>query len=66
MTVLIMRPIIITHEGAEKVRAAVDMTPLPKRVARSQQVIMACRVSTSGPSSVTRTNQWDRDHHSLR
>ena len=35
-TVLIMRPIIITHEGAEKVRADADMTALPKRVARSR------------------------------
>jgi hypothetical protein len=44
--VLIMRPIIITHEGAEKVRAATDMTTLPKRVARSQQVANAPGGST--------------------
>jgi hypothetical protein len=33
-----MRPIIITHEGAEKVRAATDMTAIPKRAVRSRQV----------------------------
>jgi hypothetical protein len=58
-TVLIMRPIIITHEGAEKVRAATDMTTLSKRVVRSRQV--AYEGSTSGPS-MTRTNQWLRDN----